>query len=358
MRTHFALILFCLLLLPIVGSGQQVHLAYGSGIFGGARIHITETVIAGVDIGQYYYLPKGSDSLYKTKRVKTIEVFDSSGKKHLTISFNKKGQNIGWEKDNLHFHKKVSVKGVKRKIVMKLIHHNKTLGKEIHRYSTKTTFRYGIPIQITKSSKSFFARARLINRRNADYNRNYYKVPTGEEGEKYLKKRFITFYPGFLVLKRQKQWNSQAIRNYQNFDIEANILTIETNRLKTDAWIEKHNKQHTKTYVDGENFYKIIASNLAGHPICGSSFYENNSFQNDEKCNRGIEEAYNHSQLLDTVFMIYRPIAIGEEYERKKEKFLRQKSKNVIIRPGELRFRSDSVQKSLLYTLRYEYFDE
>lgn len=358
MKALFASILFCLLLLPGVGLGQQVQLTCGSGIFGGGGVHVSETVIAGVDIGQYYYLPKGSDSLYKTKRVKTIQVFDSSNKKYLTINFNNNGQNIGWEKDNLHFHRKVSVKGVKRRIVLKLTHLNKTLGKEIHRYRTKTAFRYGTPIQITKSSKSFFARAGIINRRNADYNRNYYKAPIGDEGKKYLTKRFITIYPSFLVIKRKKLWNTSAELNYVNFDVEANIQTIESNRLRRDTWIEKHNKPRTKTYVDGENFYKIIESTPIGHPFCGSSLYEDNSFEKDERRNRWTAETHNDSMLLDTVFMIYRPIAVGEEYKKKEEEILRQKSKIIATGPSGLRFRSDSVQKSLLFTLRYTYFDE
>lgn len=314
MRTPLVLILFCLLLLPAVGSGQGIRIKHNGE----------------------YALPRNYDSLFSVKSVKSVSVFNGSSPKFL-----------------LHFERNGKIKMIEKNREMREHFVNGILesrfgigngGQDSTRYFYYEYQNKDTTITISVELNFHYALGELINRINNpkinDNDIGYYKEE--HQAKRIKKKHYKTNFKAdrYYLVSTHKTCDVKVKEGLSEYEGEHIGKAKEI--WSRHPFIKKHNKEFYKTNISLLNREFKRGRGLKRCGVTSDELKDNYTHQ---------EYTINKKGLHDSLVEIYFPMATGDEYEElvKTLKDHRFDSRKI---------RSKTPEKKVLYTFRYEYFDE
>ncbi|MES2479925.1 MAG: hypothetical protein V4561_12625 [Bacteroidota bacterium] len=342
------IILFFLLLLSGHARAQQLLLKDAANIAWPDvqevnSIHFTGHTV----VDRHFYFSPSCSRFYCSRKVKSMNVYDSLNNKRLSIHFDSTGNFIGWHQSGYAFERHSYPKGTKLVTISELSYQSKIISKTIVKSSTKKQMRFGVPILVTRNRYISYDMGSKINHRNNSYNKAYYHNRAESNEKVQLKKRLIALYPDNKLVKCRNE-----MRQIVRLENEAAIAGVNAaQKEELELWMKRHSKESAKYYAEGERFSKY---HTEGQNSCCQP--ENNQFagaQNMAISNVNVEYTQNNQALNDSLFLLQDPAAASIETK------IAPTETNVLIgRESSRQAVSDIFSKRFLYTFRYEYFGE
>lgn len=341
-------ILFFLLLLSGHARAQQLLLKDAENIIWPDEQKVNSIHFTGhTDVDRHFYFPPSSSKFYCSRKVKTMNVYDSLHNKRLSIHFDSSGNFMGWHQSDYAFKRYSYPKGTKLETISELSYQSKIISKTIIKSATKKQIRFGVPILVTKTRYISYDMGSKINHRNNSYNKAYYHNRAESNEKLQLKKRLIALYPENKLVKCKNEMH-QSVRPENDAAI-AGMNAAQREEL--EQWMKRHRKESAKYYAEGERLSKHQDEHK--NTCCSPGNNQELNWQSIASQNKNVVYTQNNWGLNDSLFLLQQAAAIVPE-----AKLNSAESDILISRESSQQAGSNHPSKRLLYTFRYTYFGE